>query len=88
MTDKHNDKWELFTVTYQMPKFGSGGNEFDAYEWHMMVCTPKGRKDAVAACKQHHKGCKVLYALDQLEEAAHVKPSTTPKTSKKKGTTK
>lgn len=95
MGDNDKNDWELFTVTYQLPKFGSNGKEFEDQEWHMMVCTPGGRDDATAACKQHHKGCKVLHTLSQLEVAAGVKLSTKQKdqglivrTSKRKGSKK
>ena len=79
-------KWELFIVTYQLPKFGSNGKEFDDQEWHLTVGTQGGSADASAACKQYHKGCKVLGVVSRLEELAGVKiAKPTTKTTKKKG---
>jgi len=65
-----DSKFEIYWVTFQNPKFGSDGKEFDPQEWQIGVSTAGGKKDAEAACKQYHKGCKVVCVATRLEVAA------------------
>lgn len=74
-------KWELFDVTYQLPKFGSGCKEFDDHTWTLIVCTADGKSSATQACEKLHKGCNIVSVLSRLETLAGVKASA----SKKKG---
>ena len=58
-------KQELYHVGYKLPKFGTE-NEFLPEIHEMHVVTAGGIKDAIAACNQHHHGCKVVDALTHL----------------------
>lgn len=59
--------FEVFWITYQMPKFGTENQEYDPREYTMAVSTDKGRKDAEVACKKYHKNCKILHILTKQE---------------------
>lgn len=63
--------WEIFHVTYRLPKFGSD-TEFQDETHEMMISTRGGRTDAKAACKQYHHGCKIEQVRSGLEVAANI----------------
>lgn len=69
---------EIFTVKYQIPKFGSE-NEYQDELKTMMVATGGGPNDAKAACKQHHPGCRVVAVISRVESLAGLE---TPKINK------
>lgn len=52
-------QFELFHVTFRLPKFGTDGQEFQEETHVMGVSTRGGEKDAIAACEKYHSGCKV-----------------------------
>ena len=74
------DNWENYEVTYKNPKFGSEGKVFEDKEWHMIVGTQLGSKDAKSTCLRHHKGCKVVKV--QLMSDVLVKESKPKRKSK------
>lgn len=63
--------FEIFHVTYRMPKFGTE-NEYQDETHLFMVSTPNGKKDAINACERFHKGCKVESVYTYMEILAGV----------------
>ena len=66
---KSSGKWEIFTVKYRFPVFGSDG-EFQKEVHTMMIQTKGGAEDAKKAVLQYHKGCKIDAVLDRLAAIA------------------
>lgn len=65
---------EIYTVKYQIPKFGSE-NEYQDELKTMMVSTEGGPNDAKAACKQYHPGCRVVAVISRMESLAGLETS-------------
>lgn len=66
---KLSGEWEIFTVKYRLPVFGSEG-EYQKETHIMIVQTKGGAEDAKKAAMQYHKGCKIDAVLDRLAAAA------------------
>ena len=62
-----NGGFEIFTVKYRLPVFGTEGREFHPEMHEFMVSTRGGRKDAEAACKEYHPGCKIELVMTRME---------------------
>ena len=62
------DKYEIWTVSYQTPKFGCEG-EFNKDIVHMLVASYLGRDDATETCRRFHRGCRIICTLNRLEYA-------------------
>lgn len=82
---KSKGKWEIFTVHYQEPVFGTEGREFHKETKIMIVGTPLGIDDAVEACAKYHHGVRVICALDTLQEKANENDSIVNSILDKKG---
>ena len=82
---KTSGKWEIYTVHYQEPIFGTEGREFHKELKVMLVSTDKGRDDAIEACEKYHKQSRVICALDKLEDKANENNSIVNRVLEKKG---
>ena len=76
------DNFEIFHVKYRLPKFGTD-NEFQDEPHLFIVSTKEGRNDAIKACKQFHKGCKVESVHSYIEVAEELDKIPTIKKEKK-----
>lgn len=64
--------FEIFYVTYQMPKFGTEG-EYQDQEILFIVSTQGGKADAKKACEYYHKNCRVTMIQSRMEQLCGVK---------------
>ena len=62
-----NGGFEIFTVKYRLPVFGTEGREFHPETHEFLVSTQGGKKDAEEACKKYHPGCKVELVMTRME---------------------
>ena len=86
----NNGGFEIFTVKYRLPVFGTEGREFHPELHEFLVNTKGGRKDAEEACRKYHPGCKVELVMTRMETLCNLegtlmtaKQKQTAKTKKK-----